>query len=201
MGPRRTGSSALADTELIIIDPLFDCYVPLRALFAENYAEAFNTPYTHTWSRREVDTCLGRLVQDGLLVTRESAANPVFGLTRTGGALWEAERSPDWNLYCAVSEDWDDTLVTLSVYAFSPEVGEEYLRLAKDCRIYSDVRINDTMWTQPAKSRIYWKDEPRPWCAVLRVREGEADPIEVTRFRKNLKSWSNINDLNVLLKR
>jgi hypothetical protein len=192
----RTSSSSLKDDELLLLDPLFDAHVSERALLAHNYASSFNTGYSHALSNQAVTACLATFEEEGLLFLPDPSRPSTYALTPAGGELWEAERAPEWSLYCVASEaPQDDGTCLVDVTAFSRDVGYAYLVAARHCGVYHGFDTDNLSWHQPTPSRIYWKEAPRPWCTTVRLRTNDWSSIDVARFRKEVTSWSDISDL------
>ena len=196
VAPIRSRSSSLTEDELTVIDPLFDSYAPKKALSSRNYASSFNTDYSHNLSDAELDACLERFTKEGLVFGPISTRASTYGLTPAGGSIWEAERRPIWELFCVASEGLEsEGMCEVEITAYSHDVGRAYLSLAEECGVYSDFETADLLWRQPTPSRIYWKERPRPWCTAVHVRKNDWRMVDAERFKRDLKSWSDINDL------
>jgi hypothetical protein len=181
--------------ELLILDPMFNARIPRSSLLAENYSEWFNIP-SHDMSADEVDEALGSFLNGGLVTVNTANGRGWYGLTPKGGAMWEAQRQPDWSSYCVASTaPSTGDISSLQITAVSRAVGEQYLKLAVECGIYLGIVADGTLWS-PCASPIYWKPGLSAWTTELQVREGD-DSFQrnVRRFRMERRWWSEIGDI------
>jgi len=175
---------------------MFDTHVSRYALLAENYAQMFNAE-SHHLGEAELDSLLAHFEHSNML---SKVASGRYGLTEHGGAIWEAERTPDWSSYCVASEGWEgDKLTSLEITAGSRNLGERYLQLAMDCGIYQGVEVAGLSSTDPDEPRIYWKPGLRLWQANVKLRRTDAhQSVDLERFNRGVESWSQIGELKSL---
>src|SRR5205814_6600893 len=103
-GIPRTGQSSLTDDELLICDFIFRSWTSLSLLYADDLHEAFNLEYSHSFNRLEMDAIMKALIDGGIIASEKRRGGPFapfVSLTDKGGALWEKERMPVWDAYCA----------------------------------------------------------------------------------------------------
>lgn len=102
----RTGTSGLSDDELLLLDLFFDGQpYPLgKGLYGENFSSMANLPFSHDLSDNHVRLLLSQWLERGWLTDIDdffdADAGPVYTLTPKGGAVWESEWNPPWDLYC-----------------------------------------------------------------------------------------------------
>jgi hypothetical protein len=157
--PKRTGVTDLTEDQLLLFDFFWDCYVPRRCLDSESYSIHMNVEYTHCLSDEQIDRVLGQLLERELICCRENSPN-TFTLTPCGGALWEAERKPDWGRY--ISERGSHNERRLSLVSLSETVGRCYIGV-----LFSAGLI---VPTERIKSKNIGKHWLTPWKRVADAR-------------------------------
>ena len=134
---KRTNKTSLSDEELLILDVLFDARDTFEALLKENYGSWHNLPYTHGLETSLLRELIDKLVRNGTMKSYASRDRLFYGLTESGGKLWEVERAPDWERYCIESSTVDeDGNWTLSVESPAITTARAFLDCAKDCSLY-----------------------------------------------------------------
>ena len=144
LAPRRNHATAVTDDELILLDALFNKDLSLRHLQREDLRIHGFTRRTHHLSNRALKSTIERWLGAGILrleVLEWMNGETYYGLTPLGGALWEAERTPDWRRYAHVNVRWDqpetrDSLTPISVFSPSKSIGRKYLE--SRCRLLGD---------------------------------------------------------------
>lgn len=149
----RTGESAVSDDELMILDALFDMWMPLGCLTRDRYREICGYDYCHSLPDSELLGVVARLVACGLVQVargcddqgrpiRTGRDEPIdwnadrLCLTPKGGGVWEAERDPDWERFCADREGGDVPPVR-TIVSVSRESAYGYLAWLNQCEICS----------------------------------------------------------------
>lgn len=122
--PARTGITDLTDDQLLLFDFLWDCYVPRRFLDSGSYSIHMNVAYSHGLTGKQIDRTIEQMFERNLITCRESCPD-AFTLTPKGGAIWEAERQPDWSRYIAEHGSHNDR--RLSLVTVSEDVGRHYI--------------------------------------------------------------------------
>jgi hypothetical protein len=198
IGLLRTGTTDLTDSELQVMDCLFDSPYPASALYRSDYRETFNSPCPHSLSNDDVDFTLSSLRKRGLLEeTRydryDGSSGVRYGLSSHGGKLWEIERAPPWDLYCnhlrSIPEK--DELYEVDVLAFSPQKGEEYFAALIDGGEFSDVTPEHPVWGDVEGAIFRWKRDP----PLLRARFSARIGPGPYSFRSLNRWWHSLTQL------
>src|SRR5262245_9930289 len=100
-GVPRTNATTLTDDEVVLCDFLFAARVVEGLLLHPDQGEAFNLPYHHRVEPGEMPSFLQVMKERGLVEESRVGSKKLFGLTGTGGELWERERLPVWDAYCS----------------------------------------------------------------------------------------------------
>lgn len=118
-GVVRTGETSLADDELVVCDVLFHAPAVEDLLLKHDIRETFNLPFDGGLQVGAVAERLSKMEADGLLEVCDSNGGRTIGLTDLGGSLWEAERRPPWDAYCADEEGTLNGVATLESWPFT----------------------------------------------------------------------------------
>ncbi|MEW4490623.1 hypothetical protein AB1L42_21235 [Thalassoglobus sp. JC818] len=128
--PYRTNTTSLSDDDLILLDVLFNGFVPFSMLCSDAFQFQGLLGYTHNLNDDELRCRLRRLVEHRVLEIKRDGNRTSFGMTAYGGELWSQERCPIWDRYC---RDYDSTgseiRTMMSVVAVSPQIRDDFLRL------------------------------------------------------------------------
>jgi hypothetical protein len=128
----RTGKTSLSDDELLILDAIFDKKVAPIMLQGADFAVFFNCR-PHTLNDRCLADTLERFQREGVIAVCDDSfsSERIVQMTPDGGALWSAERCPDWSRYCI--EEYRGQMsknrVIMSVQAVSSDVRDDFVRL------------------------------------------------------------------------
>ena len=149
----RTNATDLTDDELSLLDVMFDGGVAISMLRQCNIGPQFNVR-PHSLDDESLKQSLKRFQQQGIVEPLEfrHRNRRYIGLTSDGVSLWESERCPKWERYCTervCAELRGKTII--SVRAVSPDVRDEYLRIA----VENPIRLKKT--TINDNGLIKWK--------------------------------------------
>ena len=130
--PFRTGASSLTDSELILLDVLFDvrCWFgSLRESTSRaTFGEVWNLRYSHGLDDDSLRETLASLCDRGLLARSPDPSGELFVMTSHGGEIWSSERCPDWDRFCTDRLTLTDRGLTISsVIATTPEIRDGFL--------------------------------------------------------------------------
>lgn len=126
--PYRTNASSLTDSELILLDVLFDCRCEFRLLRGSVFKPQWNLPYSHNLPDSQLRQTLTTLCQRGILSSTIEDRRELFAMTSDGGEVWSSERSPDWNRFCM--ERYTTTIrnrTMMTVVAVSAAIRDDFL--------------------------------------------------------------------------
>lgn len=126
--PYRTNASSLSDSELILLDVLFDCYCEFQFLRDSIFKPQWNLSYSHGLTDSQLRQSLIALCQSGILSTRVEDRCELFAMTPAGGEVWSSERCPDWERFCM--ERYSTTSrnrTMMTVVAVSAAIRDDFL--------------------------------------------------------------------------
>ena len=158
---KRTKETVLSEEELLILDVLFDARDTFEALTKENYASWHNLPYSHNLETDVLRDLMNKLVENNIIShhTSDFDSKVFYGLTEAGGKLWEVERVPNWEKYCADHSADETGQWILSVESPSIVTAQAFMDCANHCGLYGfkqdEIRTTTLIEEQP--SIIYWK--------------------------------------------
>ncbi len=200
--PQRTRISKLADNDLILLDFMFDATVPRPMLEDEKFSIHNNTSYSHEFDTLQLNKVLNRLLDQELLFTerhkfREEKVE-YYGLTSTGGKLWESERKPVWKRYVEDSQElaeqkgvWATTISSYSEEALFACV-EYYVKNS-----FMGVPISELKYAQSnSSSLIYWKNNSVVYkCQFLAKEKEDVERTDWGKYKQNRVWWRNVCEL------
>ena len=126
--PFRTNETLLTESDLIILDVLFNTSCELRFLRDSVFKKQWNLSYSHNLGDVALEDTIASLCQRGILVSEIDSDRTLYKLTVGGGDLWSAERCPVWERYC--TERYKTTIrqrTMMTVIAVSASVRDEFL--------------------------------------------------------------------------
>jgi hypothetical protein len=191
---KRSANSSLTDTQLVLIDPMFNSLIPPNALRASNYASAFNVRYSHSLSDQLLARTLSALVDEGVIQKLQRHNRTVYGLTDEGGATWETERKPDWSAYCFVAVLPSPSKTKLEITTFSWDRAEKYLRLAAEQHAIGAPQREHLAWTTRRRSQIYWKRDVLPRSATILMDSALLNASVFVELASTAGLWGSIAD-------
>jgi hypothetical protein len=171
---RRTGKTNLIDEELLILDVLFDSRDTFESLVKENYAGWHNLPYSHDLETGMLRDSVNKLIGKGIISTHTSGPDHriFYGLTESGGNLWEVERAPNWEGYCMASSTVEENgNWMLLVESPSMATARAFLDCATHCHLYGfnqdEIRIATLI--EENLSTVYWRVFPTVCSMCVRT--------------------------------
>jgi hypothetical protein len=198
---KRTRKTNLIEEELLILDVLFDASDTFEALVRENYASSHNLPYTHSLDAGSLRALIDKLMRNGIVQSHTSGpSNRLFyGLTEAGGKLWEVERAPDWERYCADSSTLDETgKWILSVESPSITTAKAFVTCAKDCLLYrfneDDIRTKTRI--EDKISTVEWRAFPSVCSISVRTYPlPEINLVDWNTYESHRTWWRGLTEL------
>ncbi len=202
--PKRTHVSELSDSELMLLDFMFDSIVPRPLLEEGKFSTHHNTSYSHGFNTEDLNRILQRLVDQGVLFSAKNFHNywkkeiESFGLTPTGGNLWESERKPVWERYVedgqtpTEKEDvWKSNICSYSQETLK-SCAKFYIKTG-----FLDVPISELEYTQSeSQGSIYWKTQRTMYeCQYLAREEEGGEILDWTEYERNRVWWRHISEL------
>ncbi|MCA9688501.1 MAG: hypothetical protein R3A51_05660 [Nannocystaceae bacterium] len=195
----RTGETSLEDEELLLLDALFDQDCPPAALRRAGFSERFNLPAAHDLDDVALARTLMALARRGLVRLRDGDAR--VGLTPAGAALWDRERLPTWERYCADASYERDGGWELSVRSPSEPVARAFLAAASAHGLFAvDPQQGiDARWLDDV-ALVPW----RRFRAVFELRArlvpgASARQVDWAAIQARRVWWRTINELCVEL--
>ena len=214
-----------------LLDAVATFRIPLQWLTARNVDELLNRE-GHDLPASEIAARMVELLRDGrIAVTRpvisggervlltgqelvevlmyRSNTPLYYGLTETGGLLWESVFHPAWDLYVDTSEQPDvltsKTPATdrVEIAALTRELVEEYAeRVYRHAVLSNQVVVGSESWVllQPWQA-TYWKTLPSGWRVQflvtesdsqghVRLTEGQkAEFFQTETFLRRIQGW------------
>jgi hypothetical protein len=193
--PKRTYATDLTEDELTLLDVLFDGGASFHLLRRSDFSEQWNH-LSHGLDDGELQTTLDRLCGNQILELVDARNRPYYRLTRTGGELWEQERTPVWERYA--TERYGNTTSdtpTVSVCAVSPHIRDEFWSIGS--------RI--AMWAPASRVRfgritnhvlIPWKVFPSVYIAVAHLTgDGWSVGWSESEFNRLRTWWRSVLEL------
>ena len=172
---RRTAVTSLSDAELVIIDVAAMCIARRRHYKDSIFREQWNRP-SHGLDDKTLLRTLHRFEAEGLITSeacydQHGRPDRTVKLTRTGGALWESERLPDWERY--VMDMYSRRRI--AIYSYTRETCERYFHAACDCKliVYDGGTIRHAVAN---RSLVYWRT-PQPVHLLSARIKGEFSEI------------------------
>jgi predicted transcriptional regulator len=197
---KRTKETGLSEEELLILDILFDARDTFEALTRENYASWHNLPYSHNLETNVLRDMISRLVESGIISphTSDFDSKVFYGLTEAGGKLWEAERVPNWERYCADHSTDETGQWMLTVESPSIATAQAFVKCANQCRLYGfkqdEVRTMTLIEERP--SIIYWKVFSTVCSmSVLIYAMLDANHVDWHEYERRRSWWRNLAEL------
>jgi hypothetical protein len=201
---KRTFCTSLSNDELILFDALFDVWDTPESLLSENFATAFNLPYTHDLDTAGVRTTIEGLIERGLIQTRveRTPAKDItwLALTAAGGELWTLEREPAWDRFCD-DASWPtgahDGPWMMCVRSPSLETARAFLETAIRCGLY-DITPQHMTEATTGEALIPWHSFP----VVYELRAPLATPqsvdVDWARYQRERRWWRTVSELESL---
>jgi hypothetical protein len=204
----RTNETFLTDDELILFDAMFDCNPHLPLLRQDIFSDVFNKPYCHNFDDKELEEVIVKFCKTEYfhryLIHAGKREIECVGLTEKGGELWEKERHPQWEFFCV--EQWDmgysNHRNELSIYSLSAEVTQDFLAIARECKLY---HLREPMTTSITTLNDYdlvpWKKFNQVYCRTVVWQDEEPEawiPINWEHYQKKRYWWRMIEELNAL---
>ena len=198
---KRTKETNLSEEELLILDVLFDATDTFESLARENYASWHNLPYSHTLETSVLGDLINRLVEHGIIKSHPSGVEDriFYGLTKLGGELWEVERVPNWERYCADYSTEDETgYWMLSVESPSSATAQAFMDCATHCGLYGfkqdEIRTTTLVEEQP--TIIYWKDFSTVYSmSVPTSALPGTSQVDWHEYERTRSWWRNLTEL------
>jgi hypothetical protein len=198
---KRTDKTSLLDEELLILDVLFDSMDTFESLVKENYASWHNLPYSHHLELGSLRDLLNQLINNGIIGSHAEGHDDriFYGLTETGGKLWELERAPDWERYCTDYSTVDEH-GTWTLCVESPSVGtaKAFMGCANHCRLYgfNPDEIRMTTLSKEYLSTVYWKAFSTV-CSMSVTTEAlpKTNQVDWNDYEVRRSWWSNLAEL------
>jgi hypothetical protein len=95
----RTNATSLTESELTILDVIFDGGATLRLLYDDIFKPQWNLPYSHNLDDDALRVTVNSLCERGILLSDETEGETVFRMTPAGGDAWSRERCPVWERF------------------------------------------------------------------------------------------------------
>ena len=128
-GMFRTGITDFSDSELSLLDVLFDGGAPISLLKKATFQTQWGIP-PHQLDDEDLKFAIDKFVDLKALKLSTARGVPVVSMTKRGGKLWSSERKPKWGLYCAERYPADVRgRSIISVAAVSKAVRDEFLNI------------------------------------------------------------------------
>lgn len=206
---KRTGVSSLTDEQLLIFDWLFDLRAPWWSLRDEVFSIHANLPFSHNIDDRRLRSLINEWCAKGWL-TRWPRTGPIdddvtFGLTRIGGALWEAERRPQWGRFCSDSESFDRRMNCwkLAVESTQLHIVRAYVSVARACQLHQFKSLDVKVSVKSGSDLIYWKAFRRRYILIVRVVASDERDLGLEtdwdEFHRQRTFWRNVKELQTFL--
>lgn len=200
--PKRARVSDLTNRELILLDFMFETPAPRPMLEDDVFPIHHNTTYSHGFNTQELSNVLNRFVNQGLIfaegVIYRGKQTQSFGLTATGGKLWEAERSPIWKRFvgdCQVMSKQEGKWET-KVHSYSEGA------LAACIKYYIETGflgkpISKLEYMQTTSyAFIYWKEKSTVYgCHYLAKDNRETEEVDWDEYEQSRTWWRNVREL------
>ena len=194
---QRTHATELRDDELIVFDALFDTRVSPSALQREHFGERHNLGYVHQLSDAVLTSTLEDLCGRGLVAVERSERTWV-SLTPAGGGMWEAERTPDWQLYCSDSNVETDGQWVLQVKAVDRGVGESFIEAGVTCGLFEAAVRKRTVGHRTSGLLVPWKQAD--YYLLTAQVAPRRRTIDWQRYETQRRWWRTVTEL-ISLKR
>lgn len=196
----RTNQTDLTDDELLLLDFLFDKGgATLPSLSQENFSFHMNWKYSHSLSNDRLAGVMNDLTTRQIVESkpRDRGKKTGYWLTTAGGALWEAERKPDWKRHC--DDRWyrDESGVGIvEVHCLDPVVGHEFLRIAKKCRLHDITSEPKTKSLGASRELVYWRTLDEVWeITTTSTLSGHDGIPDWNKYERGRIWWRSLNEL------
>jgi hypothetical protein len=153
----RTNATSLQDTELFLLDVMFDGGAPFRLLRDEAFECQWNRR-SHGLSDDSLKTTLLHLVSLGIIYEMQGYDETFYRFTELGGRLWEAEREPKWNRYAI--DTYGETFSckpTITIVATDPRIRDEFWSIGCDVGLFAYSGGRRRTAAIRKHELIYWK--------------------------------------------
>jgi hypothetical protein len=185
---------------------LFDKSAPFRLLRKSVFAHQWNYR-PHNLDDNQLRDAIDRFCDAGMLVSErlpwpDNETELFYRLTRQGGQLWEAERTPLWDRY-AVDQYCRGPCHEqhISVCALSAGVLEDFLRIGGDPGMWSGEIARVRRWCITNHVLIPWKSFPNI-CAAIVVLGDDKHSNWLHRWATYVSGrtwWCNVEELQRFL--
>lgn len=127
--PFRSHKSDLLDSELVLLDVLFNGDCQFRLLRNEVFRAQWSFPFSHGLDDDALRATLRSMCERGLLGVHRETGPVRFHMTRLGFDAWSDERCPIWERFCTWhTRDRSNGRTRITVVAVSPEVRNDFIR-------------------------------------------------------------------------
>ncbi len=205
----RTGTSGLTDDELLLLDQLFEGDPrQISILYEEDFDFHANLPFSHGLSDSTVRLLLARWLEDGWLTDKDddfdAEVRPVYTLTPRGGAVWESEWNPPWDLYCTnpsrgFVKSGRRVLHAEKVVSSSRKITEAFFRTALKCNWFEG-KVTVTKRSRQTRrlqtpTFVPWKAFPQVYELRCFVHRSGYSATNWDIYEKEKRWWSSPYDL------
>ena len=201
---RRTHVTPLSDDELILLNVMFDCAVPLRMLQQSVFTDHWNRP-SHKLNDDQLCDTMNRFCEANSLASEPDTWRDetclYYSFTPHGGELWEAERTPVWDRY-AMDQYGGRTdssgRQTLLIRALSATIRDDLWRISGEVGMWSSDIGRVRFWQISRHVLIPWKTFPRIYVAVGKIRD-ECRRCDLSLYESRRTWWRDVEELQKFL--
>lgn len=210
--PKRTRKTNLDIDSLMLLDFLaLNGFCEIKFLKKDSYPLHMNCTYSHEVSDDNLENKLEKLILSGFVnkkldncldansdaKNRDKAQKYIYLITEAGGRLWELERQPIWDKYCADSSYQDDCNKKIGYFeldAVTVNIGYQFSKCALNCGMYhydkEDLKLVDS-----DHCLLYWKKFAKKYTWRALLLEPEISSVDWDYYEKHRTWWRDLNEL------